>query len=73
MDWEIIWTEPALDGLEAAVRYTARQSPVAAEKLRSQLLESVGLLARLPEIGPVFERDHSERTREIVCGPYRIF
>jgi plasmid stabilization system protein ParE len=37
------------------------------------MLESVGLLARFPEIGPVYEREESGRTREIVCRQYRVF
>ena len=73
MDWEIVWTEPALEGLEAAIRFAAQHSEAAAEALRLALLDSVGLLARFPEIGPVYERDESGRTREIVCRQYRIF
>ena len=73
MDWEVVWTEPALADLEAALRLALRHSPAAAESLRSDLLESVGLLARFPQIGPVYERDESGRTREIVCRQYRVF
>jgi plasmid stabilization system protein ParE len=73
MDWEIAWTEPAVADFEAAVRSAARHSEASAESLRAALLESVGTLARFPEIGPVYERDRSGRTREIVCRQYRIF
>jgi plasmid stabilization system protein ParE len=73
MAWEIVWTEPALADFEFAVRYAARHSSAAAESLRLALLESVGLLALFPEIGPVYDRDESGRTREIVCRQYRVF
>lgn len=73
MDWEIVWTVTALSDLEAAVRYAARTSPAAAESVRLAILDSVGQLTRFPEIGAVYERDESRRTREIVSRQYRIF
>lgn len=73
MDWEVIWAESALADVEAAVRYAARHSEEAAESLRSALFDAVGVLARFPEIGAVYEADESGRTREIVCRQYRIF
>lgn len=73
MDWEVVWTEPAVASLEEAVRAIASQSPAAAEALRTELLDSVEVLARLPHIGPLYERDRTGRTREILCQRYRIF
>lgn len=73
MDWEIVWTEPALADFEAAVRSAAQRSASAAESLREAILASVGLLGRFPEIGPVYERDRLGRTREVICRQYRIF
>jgi plasmid stabilization system protein ParE len=73
MDLEIVWTEPALADFEAAIRHIATDDPDAAEKMRLELLASVEVLARFPFIGPVYERDRTGRTREILCKPYRIF
>ncbi len=73
MDCEIIWAEPAADALEGIVRHLAQHSESAAEGVRSSILNHVENLARFPFIGPVYERDRSGRTREIVCGSYRIF
>jgi plasmid stabilization system protein ParE len=73
MDWEVAWTEPAVADFEAAVRSAARQSEASAESLRDALVQSVGMLAKFPEIGPVYERDRSGRTRDVVCRQYRIF
>jgi plasmid stabilization system protein ParE len=73
MDWEVVWTEPAVADLEQIVREAARHSPTKAESLRAELLESVEVLARFPMIGPTYERDRTGRTREILCRRYRIF
>lgn len=73
MDWEVVWTEPAVADLEQIVRTVASQSQTAAETLRVELLGSVEVLARFPSIGPIYERDRTGRTREILCRQYRIF
>ena len=73
MDFEVIWSEPALADFESVVRYVATRNPSAAEGLRVAILEHVELLARFPFIGPVYDRDRTGRAREIVCGSYRIF
>jgi plasmid stabilization system protein ParE len=73
VDFQVVWTEPALDQFEEAVRYAATESPAWAEKLRAELLETVATLARLPFLGPVYERDRRGRTREVMCQMYRVF
>jgi len=72
VDWDVIWAESALAGVEVAVRYSAKHSAVA-EELRAALFAATDVLARFPEIGAVYEGDESGRTREIVCRQYRIF
>jgi plasmid stabilization system protein ParE len=73
MDWEVVWTEPAVADLEQIVRQAASRSPTTAESLRTEFLESVEVLARFPLIGPAYERDRTGRAREILCRRYRIF
>ena len=73
MDYQVVWSEPAAEDLEAIIRYIADDSVGAAEKIRVEILEHVELLARLPYIGPVYEKDRNGRTREILCRKYRIF
>jgi plasmid stabilization system protein ParE len=73
VDWQVIWSASALDNAEAAVRHLAKDSPAAAENLRAALFAATDVLAKLPEIGAVYEPDESGRTREIACHPYRIF
>ena len=55
MDFQIVWTEPALMDFEAVVRYLNERNPSAAESVRQSILEHVELLARLPFIGPPYE------------------
>jgi toxin ParE1/3/4 len=73
MDFQVTWTEPAAEQLEQIIRYIAADRPVAAEQVRVEILDHVDLLSRLPFIGPIYEKDRKGRTREILCGMYRIF
>jgi toxin ParE1/3/4 len=73
MDWQVVWTEAAFADLEQIVRTAAGHGPAIAESLRVELLESVEVLARFPQIGPTYERDRTGRVREILCRQYRIF
>ena len=73
MDYEVVWSDQALGEAEAAVQDLADINADAAEQLRRSLFAATGLLAQFPFIGPVYERDRSRRTREILCGHYRIF
>lgn len=72
MDHEIIWSASATADLEAIVRYLARRSQRAAEAVRTAILSHVETLARFPSIGPIYQSDRSEQTREIFCQSYRI-
>src|SRR5258708_7218949 len=73
MDFQIVWTEPALSDLEAIIRRVAADAPQAAEELRLGLLGSVAILGQFPFIGPAYERDRTGRAREILYQRYRIF
>ena len=73
MDHEVVWSEPALADLEAALRIAAAVDVAVAEKLRVELLGTVATLRRFPFLGPAYERDDTGRVREIVCRRYRVF
>src|ERR1700676_3142947 len=73
MEYAILWTEPAVADLERILAHLAGHDPRGAETVRTAILEHVELLKRFAEIGPVYERDRSGRTREIVYRSYRIF
>jgi plasmid stabilization system protein ParE len=72
MDFNIVWTEPAIADLDAILAYVAQQRPSSVEKVRDMIFAHVEILGTFPFIGPRYERDRRGRTREIVCQPYRI-
>jgi plasmid stabilization system protein ParE len=61
MEFEVVWTEPALADFESVVRYVAARNPTAAETLRAAVLDHVELLAKFPFVGPAYDRDQSGR------------
>jgi plasmid stabilization system protein ParE len=74
MDFELVWTEPAVEELQAVIAYIASQgSRTSAEKLRAEILGHVEILRTFPYIGPVYPRDKRGLVREILCRKYRIF
>jgi addiction module RelE/StbE family toxin len=73
MEYQIVWTQPALADVDAITDYIARRNPSAAEKMRATILEHVEILGTFPLIGPVYPRDRRGLIREIVCKKYRIF
>jgi plasmid stabilization system protein ParE len=71
---EIIWTEPALNDLDALADYIALDKPGAASDLVRRFFSHVELLAGHPEMGPtVPELRPSSRYRQLVEPPCRIF
>jgi toxin ParE1/3/4 len=71
---EIIWTEPALEDLNALAEYIALDKPEAASDLVRRVFAHVKLLSAQPELGPVIpELRPNTRYRHIVEPPCRIF
>ena len=69
----VIWTEPALNDLDAIADYIAIENPVAAAELVQRVFEHVEQLEAHPESGrrpPELERS---RYRQIVEPPCRVF
>lgn len=69
----VIWTEPALNDLDALADYIAIEDPVAAAQLVQRVFEHVEQLEAHPESGsrpPELERS---RYRQIVEPPCRVF
>jgi plasmid stabilization system protein ParE len=73
MDFEVVWTEPALEDAEGIWRYITLHDPDAADRVRDGLFAQTELLGRHPYLGAVYERDRSGRTRETSYRVYRIF
>ena len=62
---EIVWREPALDGLERARAYIAPDNPGAAARVRERILAAVRNLADMPKMG---RPGRVEDTRELVVS-----
>jgi toxin ParE1/3/4 len=71
----LIWTEPALQDLDAIADYIALDNPSAARRLVQRVFEHVAQLEAHPESGsrPPELRHSSRRYRQIVEPPCRVF
>ena len=71
----LIWTEPALQELDAIADYTALDNPQAARELVQRVFQHVEQLQEHPESGsiPLELRWSSRRYRQIVEPPCRVF
>lgn len=72
---ELIWTDPALQDLDAIADYIAVEDPLAARRLVQRVFEHVAQLEAHPESGshPPELRRSSGRYRQIVEPPCRVF
>jgi plasmid stabilization system protein ParE len=72
---ELIWTEPALQDLDAIADYIALDNPLAARRLVQRVFEHVAQLEAHRESGshPAELRRSSRRYRQLVEPPCRVF
>jgi plasmid stabilization system protein ParE len=70
---EIIWTEPALQDLDAIADYIALDKPEAARQLVQRVFRHVEQLAIHPESGSRPPELRKSRYRQIVEPPCRVF
>ncbi len=70
---EIIWTEPALNDLDAIADYIALDNPDAARELVQRVFRHVEQLIAHPNSGSKPEELRGWRYRQIVEPPCRIF
>jgi len=69
---ELIWTEPALQDLDAIADYIALENPTAARGLVQRVFQHVGQLAEQPESGSRLPEMRRSRYRQIVEPPCRV-
>lgn len=69
----VIWTEPALNDLDAIADYIALDNPDAASSLVSRIFEHVDPLADHPKMGSKPPELKGWRYRQIIENPCRIF
>lgn len=70
---QVIWTEPALNDLDAIADYIAIENPVAAAELVRKVFEHVEQLEAHPESGSRPPELKRSRYRQIVEPPCKIF
>ena len=70
---EIVWTEPALNDLDAIADYIALENPAAAAELVRRVFEHIEQLEDHPESGSRPAELKKSRYRQIVEPPCRLF
>jgi plasmid stabilization system protein ParE len=70
---EVIWTEPALQELDALAEYIALDNPAAARQLVSTVFEKTKRLEDFPQSGRIPPELPNSVYRELVAPPCRIF
>jgi plasmid stabilization system protein ParE len=70
---EVVWAEPALQGLDAIAEYIALDNPMAASRLVQRVFEKTARLADFPQSGRIPPELPNSVYRELVVPPCRIF
>ncbi len=70
---EVIWTEPALQELDAIAEYIALDNPAAASQLVSTVFKKSKRLEDFPQSGRTPPELPNSVYRELVSPPCRIF
>lgn len=69
---EVIWSEPALQELDAIAEYVALDNPAAASQLVSTVFEKTKRLEDFPQSGRTPPELSTSVYRELVASPCRI-
>ncbi|SES36509.1 Plasmid stabilization system protein ParE [Vreelandella subterranea] len=70
---EVVWTEPALQELDAIAEYIALDNPAAASELVQEVFDKTERLENFPQSGRVPHELPNSVYREVVVPPCRIF
>lgn len=70
---EVIWTEPALQELDAIAEYIALDNPAAASHLVQEVFDKIERLENFPQSGRAPPELPNSVYREVVVPPCRIF
>ncbi|MBE95647.1 type II toxin-antitoxin system RelE/ParE family toxin [Marinobacter sp.] len=70
---EVIWTESALQELDAIAEYIALDNPAAARQLVLEVFDKTDRLEEFPESGRIPPELPNAVYREVVVPPCRIF
>ena len=70
---EVVWTEPALQELDAIAEYIALDNPAAASRLVQEVFEKTECLEDFPQFRRIPPELPGSVYREILMPPCRIF
>lgn len=70
---EVVWTEPALQELNAIAEYIALDNPAAASRLVEEVFDKTDRLEDFPKSGRIPPELPNSVYREVVVLPCRIF
>ncbi len=70
---EVVWTEPALQELDAIAEYIALDNPAAASHLVQKVFGKTERLADFPQSGRIPPELPGSVYRELVVPPCRVF
>jgi len=70
---DVIWTEPALQELDAIAEYIALDNSAAASHLVGEVFDKIELLEDFPQSGRIPPELPNSVYREVVVLPCRIF
>lgn len=73
MDYQVIWTEPAIDCLGEIVRTIAQDNRTAAQQLGLELVARMEIAQQFPRGGPVYRRVDGREIRCLTHGNYRLY
>lgn len=69
---EIVWTEYALDDLQAIYDYIAEDSETYASRFINKLVNKIDIFIEHPEAGRIVPEFENNLLRELIEGNYRI-
>lgn len=73
MDYQVIWTEPAIENLGEIVRVIALDNRTAAQQLGLELVTRMEITQKFPRSGPFFRRVDGREIRCLTHGNYRLY
>ena len=68
----VVWSDPAVDDLEAAVQFVARDSEAYARSLAQLAIDAAESLQSFPHRGHRLPDRQLSRFRELIIGSYRL-
>jgi plasmid stabilization system protein ParE len=73
MDFQVIWTDPAIESLGEIVRGIAQDNRTAAQQLGLELVERMEITQQFPRSGPFYRRIDGREIRCLTHGNYRLY